>query len=78
MINITKEAQVIFKKEIDKEENKNFKLRIAVMKKEGSNFQYALGFDDNITSNDKVLNINDVEIIISNISFEIVLFFLSR
>ena len=70
MINITKEAQSIFKKEIDKEENKNFKLRIAVMKKEGSNFQYALGFDDNITSNDKVLNVNELEIIISNISFE--------
>jgi iron-sulfur cluster assembly protein len=70
MINITKEAQSIFKKEIGKEENKNFKLRIAVMKKEGSNFQYALGFDDNITSNDKVLNINELEIIISNISFE--------
>ena len=65
-----KEAQSIFKKEIGKEENKNFKLRIAVMKKEGSNFQYALGFDDNITSNDKVLNINELEIIISNISFE--------
>jgi len=60
MINITKEAQAIFKKEIDKEENKNFKLRLAVMKKEGSNFQYALGFDDNITSNDKVLNINEL------------------
>jgi fibrillarin-like rRNA methylase len=28
MINITKEAQVIFKKEIAKEENKNFKLRL--------------------------------------------------
>ena len=70
MINITEEAQSIFKREIAKEENKNFKLRIAAMKKDGDSFQYAVGFDENITKNDKVLNINDIEIIISNMSFE--------
>jgi len=70
MINITEEAQSIFKREIAKEENKNFKLRIAAMKKDGDSFQYAVGFDENITKNDKVLSINDIEIIISNMSFE--------
>ena len=38
MINITKEAQSIFKREISKEENKNLKLRVAAMRKEGDNF----------------------------------------
>jgi len=70
MINITNEAAAAFKKEIQKEVNKGFKLRIAVMKNKDSNFHYALGFDDNITSNDKILNIQDIEIIISNISHE--------
>ena len=70
MINITKKAHTIFKKEILKEENKNFKLRVAAMKKEGNNFQYAIGFDDNVTQNDRILNIDDIEIVISNISLE--------
>jgi Fe-S cluster assembly iron-binding protein IscA len=38
MINITNEAKSIFKKEISKEENKNFKLRVAAMRKKGDNF----------------------------------------
>ena len=42
MIKISPAAASIFKKEIDKEENKGFKLRIAVMKKDGNNFHYAL------------------------------------
>ena len=41
MIKISPAAASIFKKEIDKEENKGFKLRIAVMKKDGNNFHYA-------------------------------------
>ena len=71
MINLTKEAQSIFKREISKEENKNLKLRVAAMRKEGDNFQYAIGFDDNVTQNDKILNVNEIEIVISNISLEI-------
>ena len=71
MIKITESAASIFKKEIAKEENKGFKLRIAVMKRDANNFHYALGFDDNITSNDKTLNIDDIEIIMSNASLEI-------
>ena len=70
MINITKEAKSIFQKEISKEENKNFKLRVAAMRKEGNNFHYAIGFDDNVTQNDRILNIDDIEIVISNISLE--------
>mgnify|MGYP005654281493 FL=1 len=70
MINITKEAQSIFKREISKEENKNLKLRVAAMRKEGDNFQYAIGFDDNVTQNDRIINIDEIEIVISNISLE--------
>ena len=71
MIKITDQAQLIFKKEIAKEENKGFKLRLAEMKKDDKDFQYALGFDDNITKNDKILNIDEIEVIMSNVSFEI-------
>jgi iron-sulfur cluster assembly protein len=71
MIKITDQAQLIFKKEIAKEENKGFKLRLAAMKKDNKDFQYALGFDDNITKNDKILNIDEIEVIMSNVSFEI-------
>ena len=41
------------------------------MKKDDKEFQYALGFDDNITKNDKILNIDEIEVIMSNVSFEI-------
>jgi iron-sulfur cluster assembly protein len=41
------------------------------MKKDDKDFQYALGFDDNITKNDKILNIDEIEVIMSNVSFEI-------
>ena len=71
MIKITDQAQLIFKKEIAKEENKGFKLRLAAMKKDDKECQYALGFDDNITKNDKILNIDEIEVIMSNVSFEI-------
>jgi iron-sulfur cluster assembly protein len=71
MIKITDQAQLIFKKEIAKEENKGFKLRLAAMKKDDKEFRYALGFDDNITKNDKILNIDEIEVIMSNVSFEI-------
>ena len=71
MIKISPAAASVFKKEIDKEENKGFKLRIAVMKKDGNNFHYALGFDDNITSNDEALNVDGVEVIMSKASLEI-------
>ena len=71
MIKISPAAASIFKKDIDKEENKGYKLRIAVMKKEGNNFHYALGFDDNITSNDEALNVDGVEVIMSKASLEI-------
>jgi len=71
MIKITDQAQLIFKKEIAKEENKGFKLRLAAMKKDDKDFQYVLGFDDNITKNDKILNIDEIEVIMSNVSFEI-------
>ena len=54
-----------------KEENKNLKLRVAAMRKEGDNFQYAIGFDDNVTQNDRILNIDEIEIVISNISLEL-------
>ena len=37
------------------------------MKKDNS-FHYALGFDDNITNNDKIIKVQDIEFIISNIS----------
>ena len=60
MINITNEAKSIFKKEISKEENKNFKLRVAAMRKKGDNFQYAIGFDDNVTQNDKILKAQEL------------------
>ena len=39
MIKITDQAQLIFKKEIEKEENKGFKLRLAAMKKDNKDFQ---------------------------------------
>ena len=70
MIKITAEAATKFRKEIAKDENKGFKLKIAVMKKEDNNFHYALGFDDNITSNDKTFNVDDVDIVISNTSLD--------
>ena len=70
MINITKEAAKVIKHQISKEENKGFKLRIAVMKKKDDSLHYALGFDDNHTNNDKIHKCNEVEIIISNSSLE--------
>ena len=70
MISLTNEASLIFKKEIEKESNKGFKLRVAVMKKEGNKFHYAIGFDDNITNTDKVFKVNSVEVVMSNISLE--------
>ncbi|MBT7543532.1 MAG: Fe-S cluster assembly protein HesB [Gammaproteobacteria bacterium] len=68
MINITNEAATIIKQEIEKKENKGFKLRIAVMKKEDNSLHYVLGFDDNYTNNDKIHKSNELEIIISNSS----------
>ena len=70
MIKITSDAAMKFKKEIEKDENKGFKLRIAVMKKEDNDFHYAIGFDDNITSSDKTFNVSDVEIVMSNESLD--------
>jgi len=71
MINLTKEASAIIKDEINKEINKGYKLRIAVMKKDNFNFHYAIGFDNNITGNDQILKIDDIELVISNISYEL-------
>lgn len=71
MINITDEAAKIFKKEIIRVDNKSFKIRIAVMRKNNSDFNYAIGFDDNISKNDKIMNIKDIELVISEESLEI-------
>ena len=54
MINITKEAAKVIQQQISKEENKGFKLRIAVMKNKDDSLHYAIGFDDNHTNNDKI------------------------
>lgn len=70
MIKITTNAISAFNKEIQKDENKDFKLRLAVMKKDNS-FHYALGFDDNITNNDKIIKVQNIEFIISNISHDL-------
>ena len=70
MIEITSDAAVKFKTEISIDKNKGSKLRIAVMKKDDNNFHYALGFDDNITDNDKTFNVKDVEIVMSNASLD--------
>jgi len=71
MINLTKEASTVIKNEIKKDSNKGYKLRIAVMRKDNLNFHYAIGFDNNITGNDQILKINDIELVISSISYDL-------
>ncbi len=71
MISLTKEALKIIKNEIKKDSNQGYKLRIAAMKRDNLNFHYAIGFDNNITGNDQILKIDDIEIVISSISYDL-------
>ncbi len=46
-------------------------LRIAVKRDPQGNFQYAMGFEDNITEEDKTIQSNGVEIVVSPFSEEL-------
>ncbi len=46
-------------------------LRIAVKRDQQGNFQYAMGFEDNVTEEDKTVQSNGVEVVVSPFSEEL-------
>ncbi|MGV6852946.1 MAG: HesB/IscA family protein [bacterium] len=68
MIQLSEQAAQQIKSSAKQGDMPGFALRVAVKKNESGAFEYAMGFDDNITEEDTVIESQGVQLLVSSLS----------